>query len=153
MKHHMLRTSMWTLFGLFALLVAVLASQPAVAQEGSCIDDVTGRTNVCAAGDVQLIYLRNDEDMTCMPGEPVTLNLEAWLLATSLERYDIGLFLALDGGAANTGSCQHYYLPPPLSSGGTCSVSGDDCKKDADCPVGETCTGGYSPGKRQWALL
>ncbi|MGD9148406.1 MAG: hypothetical protein PVI80_22775 [Anaerolineae bacterium] len=145
MKHHMLRTSMWTLFGLFALLVAVLSSQPAVAQQGSCIDDVTGRTNVCAAGDVWLSRLRNAEDITCMPGEPVTLNLEAWLLATSLERYDIGIFLALDGGTANTGSCQHTYLPPPLASGGTCSVSGGDCKKDTDCPAGETCAGGYDP--------
>jgi hypothetical protein len=89
--------------------------------------------------------MRNAEDMTCTPGEPVTLNLEAWLLATSLERYDIGIFLALDGGAANTGSCQHHYLPPPLASGGTCSVSGGDCKKDTDCPAGEACAGGYSP--------
>jgi hypothetical protein len=122
MKHYMLRTSMWTLFGSFALLVAMLASQPAVAQQGSCIDDVTGRTNVCSEGDVWLSRVRNAEDIACTPGEPVTLNLEAWLLATSLERYDIGIFLALDGGAADTGSCQHYYLPPPLASGGTCSV-------------------------------
>jgi hypothetical protein len=83
--------------------------------------------------------------MTCMPGESVTLNLEAWLLATSLERYDIGIFLALDGGTADTGSCQHYYLPPLLASGGACSVSGDGCKKDADCPTGEMCVGGYDP--------
>jgi hypothetical protein len=90
--------------------------------------------------------LTNAEDITCTPGEPVTLNLETWLLATTLEGYDVGIFLALDGGTANTGSCQHYYLPPPLASGGTCSVSGNDCKKDTDCPAGEVCAGGYDPG-------
>jgi len=126
-------------------LVAVPVPQPVVAQEGSCIDDLTGITNVCAEDDVWLSYLRNAEGLTCLPGEPVTLNLEAWLLATSLERYDIGLFLALDGGAADAGTCQHYYLPPPLALGGTCSVSGDDCTKEVDCPAGEVCAGGYDP--------
>ena len=145
MKRHMPRISMWILLGSVMLLVAVPTSQPAAAQEGSCIDDVTGVINVCAADDVWLSYLRNSENLTCIPGEPVTLNLEAWMLATSLERYDIGLFLALDGGAADTGSCRHYHLPPPLALGGTCSVSGDGCLKDADCPAGEACTGGYDP--------
>ena len=145
MKRYMPRIMMWMLLGWLALFVAVLPPQPAVAQEGSCIDDVTGIVNVCAADDVWLSYLRNAEDLVCTPGEPVTLNLEAWLLATSLERYDIGLFLALDGGTADTGSCQQYYLPPPLALGGTCSVSGGACKKDADCPAGEVCAGGYDP--------
>jgi len=145
MKHHMLRTSVLTLLGLLALLSLLPASQPASAQEGSCIDDVTGWTNVCTAGDVWLSSLLNDVDASCMPGELVTLNLEAGLLATALERYDIGLFLAVDGGGADTGRCERYYLPPPLASVGTCSVSGAACKKDADCPAGETCTGGYDP--------
>lgn len=146
MKYQMLRLSVATLLGLFALLAAVPASQPAGAQEGTCIDDVTGRTNACAANDVQLCHLMNDVETTCRPGEPITLYLTVRLLATSLERYDIGMFLALDGGNADTGSCQHDYISPPLASGGTCSVSGDDCTKDADCPAGETCTGGYNPG-------
>jgi hypothetical protein len=145
MKHHMLRTSVLTLLGLLALLSPLPGSQPASAQEGSCIDDVTGWTNVCTAGDVWLSSLLNDVDTSCMPGELVTLNLEAGLLATAVERYDIGLFLAIDGGGADTGSCEHYYLPPPLASVGACSVSGAACKKNADCPAGETCTGGYDP--------
>ena len=148
MKRHVPCLSIWISFGLLtflAFLVAVPIPQPVVAQEGNCIDDLTGITNVCAADEVWLSYLRNSEGLTCMPGEMVTLNLEAWLLATSLERYDIGLFLALDGGAADTGSCEHYYLPPPLAMGGTCSVSGDICTKDVDCPAGEVCAGGYDP--------
>jgi hypothetical protein len=145
MRQRVLRTLVWMLVGLFALPGAMLASRPAMAQEGSCIDDVTGRTNDCAATDVQLCNFVNDVATTCMPGEPVTLNLRVRLLATSLERYDIGMFLALDGGNAGAGSCRRAFLPAPLSSGGTCSISGDDCKKDADCLLGETCTGGYNP--------
>ena len=146
MKHHVLRASLWMLLGFFALLAAVSASQPAGAQTGTCIDDVTGRTNVCSAGDVQLSLLANEEGTTCVVGEPITLRLMARLIATSAERYDIGMFLALDGGDAASGSCQHDYLRPPLAAGGVCTVSGDDCRKDADCPSGETCTGGYYPG-------
>ncbi len=146
MKRHVLRASLWMLLGLLAHLAAVPASQIAGAQTGTCIDDVTGRANVCSAGDVQLSLLVNDEAKTCVLGEPVTLHLMASLRATSAERYDIGMFLALDGGDAASGSCQHDYLRPPLAAGGTCTVSGGDCRKDADCPEGETCTGGYNPG-------
>ncbi len=146
MKVHLLRGPLWTLFGLIPLVAGLLASQPAAAQERTCLDDVTGRTNDCVSTDVQIGVLLNDEDASCMPGDPVTLNLTARLLATSLERYDIGLFLALDGGDARTGACRQSYLPPPLAAGGACSGSGAACKKDADCPLGETCTGGYNPG-------
>ena len=148
MKRYMPCISIWILLGLLTFLVflvTVLVPQAAVAQERNCIDDLTGIKNTCVADDVWLSYLRNAEGLTCMPGESVTLNLEAWLLATSLERYDIGLFLALDGGAGDTGTCQHYYLPPPLAVGGTCSVSGGGCTKDVDCPEGEACAGGYDP--------
>lgn len=146
MNRYALRASMGKLLPVLALLAAVLAPQPALAQDGTCIDDVTERTNQCRANDVQLSTVMNAEDTTCMPGELVPLNLTVRLLATSQERYDIGIFLALDGGDARTGLCQHDYLRPPLSPGGLCSGSGDDCKKDADCPVGQTCIGGYIPG-------
>ena len=145
MKQQTLGAPTLAILILLTLLTPLTAAQPASAQEGSCIDDVTGWTNICDAGDVWLGSLVNDVDASCTPGELITLNLTAGLLATALERYDIGLFLALDGGGADTGSCEHYYLPPPLASGGTCSASGGVCKKDADCPEGETCSGGYSP--------
>ena len=145
MKQQILRAPTLAMLTLLTLLTPLTVSQPASAQGGSCIDDVTGWTNVCDAGEVWLGSLVNDVDMSCMPGEAITLHLTAGLLATALERYDIGLFLALDGGTANTGSCLQTYLPPPLASGGTCSVSGSDCKKDTDCPADETCAGGYDP--------
>jgi hypothetical protein len=146
MVDRMFRSSLWKLLGLLLLLTAALASQPAIAQEPGCIDDLTDRENVCAANDIEISTLYSAQPGSCFPGDMVTLNLIARLVATSLERYDIGIFLALDGGNADTGLCHHGYLPPPLAAGGTCSGSGDDCNKDADCPLGQTCTGGYYPG-------
>ena len=145
MDHSTLRMSLWKLLGLLALLAILSIPQAALAQGGTCIDDLTGRDNPCAANDVGLTLLQNDIPTSCKPGELVTLHLTSKLIATANERYDIGVFLALDGGAADTGACAHDYLPPPLSAGGTCSVSGDTCRKSADCPAGETCTGGYIP--------
>ncbi len=128
------------------LVVAVMASPRAgLAQGGTCIDDVTGRTNNCTANDVRISDLRNSEDISCEAGSDVELNLRARLVATANERYDIGTFVALDGGEARTGTCQQDYLPPPLSAGGTCSVSAEACHWDGDCPSGEQCTGGYDP--------
>lgn len=128
------------------LVIALLASPPAgMAQGGTCIDDVTGRTNNCTANDVRISELRNSEDISCEAGSDVELNLRARLVGTSNERYDLGTFVALDGGDARTGTCQQDYLPPPLSAGGTCSGSGQACHWDGDCPAGEACTGGYDP--------
>ncbi|HNS50522.1 MAG TPA: hypothetical protein PKO09_05000 [Anaerolineae bacterium] len=128
------------------LVIALLVSPPTgLAQGGTCIDDVTGRTNTCTANDVRISELRNSENVSCEAGSDVELNLRARLVATANERYDLGTFVALDGGDARTGTCQQDYLPPPLSAGGTCSGSGQVCHWDGDCPAGEACTGGYDP--------
>ena len=134
------------ILALIAIVVALVASpRTGLAQGGTCIDDVTGRTNNCTANDVRISELRNSEDISCEAGSDIDLNLRARLVATANERYDIGTFVALDGGDARTGTCQQDYLPPPLSAGGTCSGSGQACHWDGDCPTGEACTGGYDP--------
>ena len=134
------------LLALVLIVIALLATpRPGIAQGGTCIDDVTGRTNNCTANDVRISELRNDEDITCEAGTLVELSLRARLVDEAEERYDIGTFVALDGGNARTGTCQQDYLPPPLSAGGTCSGSGVACKWDGDCPAGEACTDGYDP--------
>jgi hypothetical protein len=133
------------LVALLALCLGLLGSQPAAAQGGTCVDDVTGRTNVCTANDVEISEMLNEVDISCTVGSLVDLALSARLVGQASERYDIGIFVALDGGDARTGTCSHDYLPPPLSAGGTCSTSGTECKKTADCPAGESCVGGYDP--------
>jgi cysteine-rich repeat protein len=116
-------------------------------REASCIDDVTGRTNTCTANDVKLtlVTVFSELDGCAFPGDMATILTEGQLIAGANERYDIGIFLAQDGGSARTGTCFQEYLPPPLAANGTCSVSGAACQKDADCPAGETCNGGYDP--------
>ncbi len=100
------------------LIVLSLGVVPAIAQEDTCIDDVTGRTNNCTASDVRLGTFYNIESITCNPGDPVTLYLRAEALAGAKERYDIGMFVATDGGDARTGACYQDYLQPPLAGSG-----------------------------------
>jgi hypothetical protein len=147
MRDHALQASMARLLALLALMASMLAPQPALAQDGTCLDDVTAIHSVCEAGDVQISTVTNDEATTCMPGELVTLHLTVRLVAQAKQRYDIGLFVALDGGDAHTGSCHRDYLPLDLLTAyGTCSGSGGGaCSKDVDCPTGETCIRGYDP--------
>ena len=55
----------------------------------------------------------------CNEGTPgfATVVFEAGLLAGMADRYDIGIFLARDGGSARDGDdCFHDYLDPPLTT-------------------------------------
>lgn len=105
--------------GALALLVFWFAGvSDTAADDGTCIDDVTDGFNICMACDVRLGTFYNDEVIACSPGDVVTLHLRAQLLAGAFERYDIGLYVATDGGNARTGSCHRDYLPPPLADRG-----------------------------------
>ncbi len=88
-------------------------------ESNSCIDDVTGRTNVCTANDVRIALILNQTDAACELGTTIELDLIAELEATSSERWDIGMFIALDGGDARTGLCHQQALPPPLDVAGS----------------------------------
>jgi len=134
-------------FQLFAPILVVFAwalafAQPAQAQ--TCIDDVTDRTNNCTANDVVISLVLNDTDVVCELGSTVDLSLTALLEANANERWDIGMFIALDGGDARTGECYQDYLPPPLAAGGTCSVTGETCFSALDCPTEGLCDDGLS---------
>jgi len=104
---------------LLVLLTLALGARPVAAQGGTCIDDVTGRINTCTANDVRLGTFYNVEPVTCTPGSTVSLFLRAELLGGANERYDIGLFVASDGGDARSGTCYQDYLPPPLAAAGS----------------------------------
>ncbi|MDH3284358.1 MAG: hypothetical protein OEQ13_06420, partial [Acidobacteriota bacterium] len=140
--------------GRLALVLAaglgLFLAAPATMAQSDCIDDITGRTNVCTANDVRVSTISIvGGTQSCTLGETITLDFRAELVATASERYDIGLFVAEDAGDARTGMCYHDYLPAPLfpnnppTCSGTCSISGTSCIKNRDCPSGETCTGGY----------
>jgi hypothetical protein len=109
--------------------VAVAGAHPAAAQ--TCMEDKVDaelRPLNCTANDVQLAgFLVVDGPGACVAGEPIEVTLKAALAAGAAERYDIGLFIALDGGEALTGQCLQDYLPPPLQ------------------PAPPTCTGTPNP--------
>jgi cysteine-rich repeat protein len=87
-------------------------------EANSCIDDVTGVTNNCTANDVRVALIINrGGDVFCPSGGTVDVELIAELEATSAERWDIGMFVALDEGTARTGTCYQDFLDgvdPPL---------------------------------------
>ena len=102
---------------LLVLLLSFFVPQQVVAED-NCIDDVSGRINECTANDVRIALILNQENTECTVGEDFEVNLLAELEATSNERWDIGMFVALDGGTARTGICYRDYLPPPLQESG-----------------------------------
>ena len=112
---------------------------------GTCIDDLSGRSNNCTANDVSLSLVLNDQQTACELGTDVDLSLTALLQATASERYDIGMFIALDGGAGRTGQCFHDFLQTPLAAGGFCSVNtGVACTEPSDCPNAGLCDNGVT---------
>jgi hypothetical protein len=69
----------------------------------------------CTSNDVQLAqYTLVSGPTSCMEGEEITVVLLGEFLATSDERYDVGVFVSLDGGTPNAlgGSCYNDFLHP-----------------------------------------
>ena len=102
-------------------LFAALLPAGAAAQTGNfCVRDFQGGA-VCTANDVrvQALNLVSIAE-TCAAGIPgsALATFEVFVSAVGApDRYDIGLFIALDGGSARDGdSCLHDYLEPPLTA-------------------------------------
>lgn len=82
----------------------------------NCMADAFGKALQCTANDVRVSqYTLVEGPGECQIGEPIRVKLQAQLEAGANERYDIGLFVAQDGGDARTGACFRDYLPPPLA--------------------------------------
>jgi hypothetical protein len=100
----------------FLIACLLAAGSPAAAQ--NCLEDRVGaslRPLNCTANDVRGASLLVVEGPgACVAGEPIDVTLKVGVIARAVERYDIGLFIALDGGNALTGQCLQDYLPPPL---------------------------------------
>lgn len=105
-----------------AVLVAALLGVPgtALGQTGNfCVRDFQSGA-VCTANDVRIQALNLLAIVeTCDGGTPgfAQGDFEIFVSAVGApERYDIGMFVALDGGSARDGnSCFHDYLQPPLT--------------------------------------
>jgi hypothetical protein len=104
----------------FALLLALLLGvQVALAQSGGdlCLRDAADfdQPNICRANDVSIIELtKEDGPEFCVAGETIDVTLRVKLRPGASTRYDIGLYIAEDGGnAMDRGAvCYRDYLHP-----------------------------------------
>lgn len=88
---------------------------------GSCAQEAAGINLNCTAEDVRISSFEVIElvDGCTSTSDTATVRLVASLEVNAARRYDLGFFLALDGGTAVTGQCFREYLPPPLSGSAT----------------------------------
>jgi hypothetical protein len=92
----------------------------------------------CTANDVQLAqYTLISGPTSCVEGEDITVTLLGQFIATSDQRWDVGVFVATDGGNANSvgGSCYNDYLHP---------VSADNTDLDITSGLGPFYNGEFS---------
>lgn len=116
----------WVLFVVLALLLSAAFAADAVAPDAqdvppppNCIEDAAGRALQCTANDVEISrYILVEGPDECQLGETIKVKLQAELRANAQDRYDIGLYIAQDGGNARRGSCYRDFLAPPLASTG-----------------------------------
>src|SRR5690242_13922975 len=104
------------------LATAILGWLVATASAQTCEGDLTGRNDNCTANDVTIAMLQVRPNGVIHPcafvGDTAIVNVQATLVAGAAARFDIGIFIAQDGGDARFGSCVHDYLPPPLLPSG-----------------------------------
>ncbi|MGD9030681.1 MAG: hypothetical protein PVG25_12810, partial [Anaerolineae bacterium] len=85
----------------------------------------------CTSNDVRLAsWELISGPTTCLPGEVISIGVKGQFVAGAGERYDVGVFMAVDGGNANSlgGQCYQDFLHP---------VSDDNTGLDL--------TGGFGP--------
>jgi len=136
--------------GAAALLLSVASS--AIAVENNCIQDVWKAHNnsqnlTCSAKDVTLAQVSNIcvggdcSKHTCTSGQQVTFTADFVLPLTAQTRYDVGLYLATDGGGgdgAKTGQCADLVVTAANASQTFINLdSGQDaCGDITDVPSG-----------------
>ena len=134
-----------TIVSFFCLIGLATSANSALV--GDCVDLTAGEAvgwSNCTAGDIGVNYIKvlKMVDGCVSPSDTATVNIEMSVTAT-VSRYDIGVFLDLDGGDARTGTnCVHEVLfttgtPTDLTSGigPFLDTDGDTC---GDMDAGET---------------
>lgn len=121
-----------------AATVATVLLCASVASGQTCIDDVTGRNNNCTANDVSLTVLNavSVADGCTSAVDTAQLFFQTRLEPGSPDRYDIGIFIALDGGDAFTGTCFQGALTPIAIPPANDPVSGSGPYADIENPAG-----------------
>lgn len=108
-------------------MVAAVVFTPGWCQTGEagnvCVQDYQPAVGSCIANDVHASALVASQVLEgCAELDPTSalVELDAWIESMSSSRYDIGIFLAVDGGDARIGDgCLHDYLAPVSPEPGT----------------------------------
>ena len=118
---------------LLAGFMLSLPARPALAliAQGGCVDEVSGASNNCTANDVTFsaVGLGVQGDGCVSPVDTVDVRLRGTVRnTTSKNRYDIGLFVAVDGDpqgdGALSGICAREVLQPVGTTGQTSCATG-----------------------------
>ena len=114
-----LRWELATLLAGGLMLMSLLGAQPVFAQD-NCMEDVVEQVNGsmavplnCTANDVSVgIFTKVSGPTTCVAGDTITVELQAQLTAGANERWDIGLFVALEQSREYVGRLELFQRSP-----------------------------------------
>ena len=114
-----------------AILCLSFAPARALIPQGGCVDEVTGASNNCTANDVTFsaVGLGVQDDGCVSPVDTVDVMLRGTVRnTTSKSRYDIGLFVSVDGDpqgdGALSGTCAREVLQPVGAIGQSSCAAG-----------------------------
>jgi len=121
-----------------AVVIGLLSIPVAFAYETGavCVRDFSAGVT-CSGQDVRIMDITPVAILEdCPTGDPATAQASLKLrIAASLSRYDIGLFLSLNGNSALSGTqCLHDYLEPPLVTSPTYTDSDGNGRPDLSGP-------------------
>lgn len=117
-----------------AVLTLLPFVQPNAALAAACVQTAFGGNLNCTAGDTRVaeITAMNVVDPCTGVGDTATIQLRLRIVANAANRYDIGYYVALDGGDAYTGNCYNGILTPVSATPSPASGSGPYLDDDGD---------------------
>ena len=104
--------------------------------DNGCIEDRALRKLQCTANDVRISRAEASQPAECVEGEDVTFNLLATFLSSANQRYDVGAFIATDGGAARSGECRIWSFKHEDDGGPLRNFDNDVCGDIAKETIG-----------------
>ena len=117
-----------------AVLTLLILADAQASQAASCAQTAFGGNLNCTAGDtgVAQITAINVTDPCTGVGDTATIQLRLRIVSTANNRYDIGYYVALDGGDAYTGDCFNGILTPVSATPDPASGVGPYLNSDGD---------------------
>jgi len=128
--NHMIKATIKSLTALSAMFLLVAAFGAGTAQAQTCMEDQFGGAANCTANDntgysIAVAAINNHCDEAPVGTANVDLDV-TFAAGNATTRYDLGVFIAQDGGDALTGDCARAFIPS--GTPGSSDVDGDVCQ-------------------------